>query len=235
MKAFPEDSIFRGHFARFLYEKASETKEIEINDRLFDDAQDNLNQAFDLTPNDSDLHHMQGMLYRRRIGALARQFYRDRKEDPDSVDAQEIEDCLVEWTNSAYVAFEKSIQLSPASPYGYAAESQLFKEAITLGQKLLDSNDFLFCETNSIYSDYTEKLGNILDLFEQICYTFRNEGLSQIMNSLPIYESVRLFHQNLVGQTKESIQRYRTRFRSESGEKKLLYGSLLVKSIISLG
>ena len=232
VKAFPEDSIFRGHFARFLYEKASETKEIEINDRLFNDAQDNLNQAFDLAPNDSDLHHMQGMLYRRKISALARQFYRDKKEDPDSVNVQEIEDCLVEWTDSAYVAFEKSIQLSPASPYGYAAESQLFKEAITLGQKLLDCNDFLFCETNSIYSDYTEKLGNILDLFEQICYTFKNEGLSQIMNSLPIYESVRLFHQNIVGQNKESIQRYRTRFRSESGEKKLLYGSLLVKSII---
>ena len=232
VNAFPEDAIFRGHFARFLYEKASETKEIEINDRLFSDAQDNLNQAFDLAPNDSDLHHMQGMLYRRKISALARQFYRDKKEDPDSVDAQEIEDCLVEWTDLAYVAFEKSIQLSPASPYGYAAESQLFKEAITLGQKLLDSNDFLFCETNSIYSDYTEKLGNILDLFEQICYTFKNEGLSQIMNSLPIYESVRLFHQNIVGQNKESIQRYRTRFRSESGEKKLLYGSLLVKSII---
>lgn len=232
VKAFPEDSIFRGHFARFLYEKASMTKEIEINDRLFADAQDNLNQAFDLTPNDSDLHHMQGMLYRRRINALARQFNRDMNEDPDSVDVREIEDCLVEWTDSAYDAFEKSVQLSPASPYGYAAESQLFKEAIMLGQKLLGSNNYLFCETNPIYSDYTEKLGNILDLFEQICYTFKNDGLTQIMNSLPIYESVRLFHQNIVGQNQESIQRYRTRFSSESGEKKLLYGSLLVKSII---
>jgi len=232
VKAFPEDSIFRGHFARFLYEKTSITKEIEINDRLFADAQDNLNQAFDLTPNDSDLHHMQGMLYRRRINALARQFNRDMNEDPDCVDIREIEDCLVEWTDSAYDAFEKSIQLSPASPYGYAAESQLFKETIMLGQKLLDCNDYLFCETNPIYSDYTEKLGNILDLFEQICYTFKNDGLTQIMNSLPIYESVRLFHQNLVGQNRESIQRYRTRYSSESGEKKLLYGSLLVKSII---
>lgn len=232
VNAFPEDSIFRGHFARFLYEKASITKEIEINDRLFADAQDNLNQAFDLTPNDSDLHHMQGMLFRRRIHALSRQFNRDMNEDPDSVNIRDIEDCLVEWTDSAYNSFEKSIQLSPASPYGYAAESQLFKEAILLGQKLLRANDYLFCETNPIYSDYTEKLGNILDLFEQICYTFKNDGLTQIMNSLPIYESVRLFHKNLVGQNRESIQRYRSRFSSESGEKKLLYGSLLVKSII---
>lgn len=232
VKSFPEDPIFRGHFARFLYEKASETKEIEVHDRLFADAQDNLNQAFDMDPNNSDLHHMQGMLFRRRINALSRQFNRDIKEDPDSVDIQEIEDCLVEWTDSAYDAFEKSIQLSPASPYGYATESQLFKEAIMMGQKLHGSNDYLFCETNPIYADYTEKLGNILDLFEQICYAFKNDGLAQIMNSTPIYESVRLFHQNLIGQNKESIQRYRTRFRSESGEKKLLYGNLLVKSII---
>lgn len=232
VNAFPEDAVFRGHFARFLYEKASMTKEIEINDRLFADAQDNLNQAFDLNPNDSDLHHMQGMLYRRQIGALSRQFIRDMNEDPDNVDKREVEDCLVEWTGSAYDAFERSIQLSPASPYGYAAESQLFKEAIMLGQKILGCNDYQFCEINSTYADFTEKLGNVLDLFEQICYTFRNDGLTQIMNSLPIYESVRLFHQNLVGQNKESIQRYRTRFGSETGEKKLLYGSLLVKSII---
>jgi hypothetical protein len=199
---------------------------------LFADAQDNLYQAFDLNPNDSDLHHMQGMLYRRRINALAKQFNRDINEDPDNVDLREIEDCLVEWTDSAFDAFEKSIQLSPASPYGYAAESQLLKETIMLGQKILGSNDYLFCETNPIYSDYTEKLGNVLDLFEQVCYTFKNDGLSQIMYSLPIYESVRLFHQNLVGQNPESIQRYRAKYSSETGEKKLLYGSLLVKSII---
>lgn len=232
VKAFPEDAVFRGHFARFLYEKASMTKEIEINDRLFADAQDNLSQAFDLNPNDSDLHHMQGMLYRRKISALSRQFIRDMNEEPDNIDKREVEDCLIEWTDSAFNAFERSIQLSPASPYGYAAESQLFKEAIVLGQKILGANDYLFCETNSTYSDYTEKLGNVLDLFEQICYTFKNDGLTQIMNSLPIYESVRLFHQNLVGQNQESIQRYRTKYSSEAGEKKLLYGSLLVKSII---
>lgn len=232
VNAFPEDAVFRGHFARFLYEKASMTKGIEINDRLFADAQDNLTQAFDLNPNDSDLHHMQGMLFRRKISALSRQFIRDMNEEPDNVDKQEVEDCLIEWTDSAYDAFERSIQLSPASPYGYAAECQLFKEAIMLGQKILGCNDYLFCETNSTYSDFTEKLGNVLDLFEQICYTFKNDGLTQIMNSLPIYESVRLFHQNLIGQNQESIQHYRSKFGSETGEKKLLYGSLLVKSII---
>ena len=230
--AFPEDAIFRGHFARFLYEKASMLKGIEIDDRLFSDAQDNLNMAFDLNSNDADLFHMQGMLLRRKISALSKSFTRDMLTNPEDVSLQDAEDCLHEWTQDAYEAFEQSIQISPASPYGYAAESQLFKESITLGQKIIGCNDYSFCKTNSIYSDYAEKLGNVLDLFEQICYAFKNEGLSQIMNSYPIYESVRAFHQNIVGLNAESIQRYRTMYNSATKENKSLYGNLLVKSIV---
>ena len=230
--AFPEDAIFRGHFARFLYEKASMLKGIEIDDRLFSDAQDNLNMAFDLNSNDADLFHMQGMLLRRKISALSKSFTRDMLTNPEDVNLQDAEDCLHEWTQDAYEAFEQSIQISPASPYGYAAESQLFKESITLGQKIIGCNDYSFCETNSRYSDYAEKLGNVLDLFEQICYAFKNEGLSQIMNSYPIYESVRAFHQNIVGLNAESIQRYRTMYNSATKENKSLYGNLLVKSIV---
>ena len=44
---------------------------------------------------------------------------------------------LEDWTQEAYQAFEQSISLSPASPYGYAAECQLFKESICLGKELL--------------------------------------------------------------------------------------------------
>ena len=230
--AFPEDAIFRGHYARFLYEKASMLKGIQIDDRLFSDAQENLNLAFEINSDDADLHHMQGMLLRRKLSALSKSFSRDIQQNPDEVNIQEIEDCLHEWTQEAYEAFERSIKLSPASPYGYAAESQLFKESISFGQKILGCDDYSFCETNYIYSDYTEKLGNVLDLFEQICYAFKNDGLTQIMSSYPIYESVRLFHQNIVGLNAESIQRYRAMYNNASKDKKSLYGNLLVKSIV---
>lgn len=230
--AFPNDSVFRGHFARFLYEKTTLIKGITTDDRLFDDAQMHLSLAFDLNPDDADLHHMQGMLLRRKIAALSRMYAHDIVVRPTDVNTQEIEDCLHEWTQTAYEAFERSIQLSPSSPFGYAAESQLFKESILLGKKLLDCKDYSFCETNSVYSDYTEKLGNVLDLFEQICYAFKNDGLSQIIPSHQIYETVRAFHQDIIGLNAESIQRYRTMYGSSSGEKKLLYGSLLVKSIV---
>ena len=150
----------------------------------------------------------------------------------EEIDINEIRDCLEDWVQQAYEAFERSIQLSPASPYGYAAESQLFKEAIEFGQKLLQATDYSFCETDYVFSEYTEKLGAILDLFEQICYAFKNEGLTQIMNSYNIYENVRAYHENLVGRNSESIDKYRKLYGSASDEKKLFYGNLLLKSIV---
>lgn len=233
VEAFPEDAVFRGHFARFLYEKANMSKFITVDDRLFIDAQDQLNQAFDINPDDSDLYHMQGMLLRRRINALTKMFYRDlQTKGVEEVDIRGIRDCLENWVQQAYEAFEKSIQLSPASPYGYAAESQLFKEAIEFGKKLLQSADYSFCETDFVFSDYTEKLGVVLDLFEQICYAFKNDGLSQIVDSYRIYENVRAYHENLVGRDKESIHKYRNMYNNASGEKKLFYGNMLLKSIV---
>lgn len=233
VEAFPEDAVFRGHFARFLYEKANMSKFITVDDRLFVDAQDQLHKAFDINPNDTDLYHMQGMLFRRRINALAKMFQRDiQTKEFEEIDINEIRDCLEDWVQQAYEAFEKSIQLSPASPYGYAAESQLFKEAIEFGQKLLQATDYSFCETDYVFSEYTEKLGVVLDLFEQICYAFKNEGLTQIMNSYYIYENVRAYHENLVGRNSESIDKYRKLYGSASDEKKLFYGNLLLKSIV---
>lgn len=231
--SFPEDPVFRGHFARFLYEKATMSKMITIDDRLFIDAQDQLNQAFDINPEDADLHHMQGMLLRRRINALSKMLIHDlQTKELEDIDIRGIRDCLEEWVQKAYEAFERSIDLSPASPYGYAAESQLFREAIELGQKLLGAKDYSFCETDYVFSDYTEKLGNVLDLFEQVCYAFKNDGLHQILDSYYIYESVRAYHENLVGRNKEAIEKYRKMYNGATDEKKLFYGNLLVKSIV---
>lgn len=232
VEAFPDNAVFQGHFARFLYEKAAAINDIEIDDRLFIDAQERLDIAFGLNPEDADLYHMQGMLLRRRIAALQRTFVREMAKDSDGVDISEYEGTLEDWVESARIAFEKSISLSPASPYGYAAECQLFKEAIIFGSKLLQDNTYDFCETSPVYAEYTDRLGEALDLFEQICYTFKDEGLTQIMNSYPIYERVRLFHADIVGKDKEVISRYRNMYSNSNGDKKMLYGSLLVKSII---
>lgn len=233
VEAFPNDSVLRGHYARFLYEKAVVSKGITVDDRLFQKAQENLDIAFDLDSNDSDLHHMQGMLLRRQIAVLHKMFNSEKQgKSIDEIDTKEIQDCLDDWTLKAADAFQESIDLSPASPYGYAAKSQLYKEAIEFGKNLLQCKDYSFCETDPTYSEYAEQLGVVLDLFEQICYAFKDEGLAQILDSYKIYEKVRAFHQTIVGNNEESIQRYRAGYGRAVGEKKLLYASLLVKSIV---
>lgn len=233
VEAFPNDSVLRGHYARFLYEKAMASKGITIDDRLFQEAQKHLDVAFELDEDDPNTHHMQGVLLRRKIAVLRKMFNSEKQgKSIDEIDTKEIQDCLDDWTLEAAEAFEKSISLSPASPYGYAAESQLYKEAIEFGKNLLHCKDYSFCETDSMYSVYAEKLGTVLDLFEQICYAFKDEGLAQIFNSYTIYENVRAFHQTIVGNNEESIQKYRACYGKAVGEKKLLYASLLVKSIV---
>lgn len=229
VKAFPEDAVFRGHYARFLYEKASMLKGITIEDRLFSEAQEQLQIAFGLNRDDSDLHHMQGMLLRRKLKTL---FNSVKNSTIEEINKNEIQDCIEKWMQDAVNAFERSIELSPASPYGYAAQSQLYMDSIKFGKWLLGKEDYTFCETSPIYSEYSEKLGDVLDMFEQICYAFKNEGLSQIMNSYPIYEKVRAFHQSIIGQNAESINRYRTLYGRATGERRLLYGNMLVKSIV---
>ncbi|MBS5612657.1 MAG: hypothetical protein KHX29_00970, partial [Prevotella buccalis] len=94
VEAFPEDAVFRGHFARFLYEKANMINSITVDDRLFIDAQDQLHQAFDINPNDTDLYHMQGMLLRRRINALTKMFNRElQTKEFEEIDIRGIRDC----------------------------------------------------------------------------------------------------------------------------------------------
>lgn len=235
--AFPNDAIFRGHYARLLYEKAykftKDGEEITIDDRLFSEAQQNLNIALGLNPDDADLYHMHGMLLRRKIATLEKMYDREFASNPDNIDIPFYEDCLHKWTQEGSEAFEQSISLSPASPYGYADESLLYSASIRLGQKLLQCKDYTFCETNFIYAEYTEKLGNILDDFEDVCYAFLAEELSQITPAHQIYESVRNFHQNIIGNSRVSIEHYRSKYQNISTEKKLFYGNLLVQSILN--
>ncbi len=233
VEAFPNDAIFRGHFARFLYEKATMNKSISIDDRLFEDAQNQLDQAFDITQDDADLYHMQGMLLRRKITALSSFFKKEKKKkNIEEIDVNEIRTTLEDMVQEACVAFETSIELNHASPYGYAAECQLFKEAIELGQMLLGANDYSFCMTDYIFSKYTEDLGVKLDEFEQICYAFQDEGLTQIVNAFRIYWTIRAYHENLVGRNQESIDKYRRMYNGAQDDKKIFFGNLLLKSIV---
>lgn len=231
VETYPDDAVFHGHFARYLYEKASApTSNVSANDKLFYDAQEQLDIAFDINPNDADISHMQGMLIRRQMSSLRKEY--DRKEDKDEEYINEIDTTVNDWVQEAIVAFDRSIEYDPASPYGYAASCQLLREAIEFGKVLKGSNDYSFCEEDSRFTEYVDQLGDRLDQFEQVCYSFKENALAQITPSLKIYNDVRLFHRDLIGCAASSVSKYREMYSRSTGEMKSIYGDFLVKSIL---
>lgn len=231
VETYPDDSIFHGHYARFLYERASSpSSNVKYNDKLFLDAQEQLDVAFNLNPNDADLWHMQGMLIRRQLFSLKKEFEQEQNKSEEYVEG--IQDTLIEWVNEALEAFDKSIEYDPSSPYGFAASCQLLKEAIDFGRLIHGNGDYSFCEGDSKYTEYVDDLGERLDQFEQICHTFKENALSQITPSLKIYNDIRLFHRDLIGVGTSSINKYRVLYNSSSGEARGIYGDFLVKSIL---
>ena len=231
VEAYPGDAIFRGHYARFLYEKASApSNNVLADDKLFLDAQEQLNKAFEISPNDADLFHMQGMLIRRQLSALRKEF--ERKEDQDIDYIEEIHSTMTDWVNEALEAFDSSIEFDPSSPYGYAASCQLLREAIDFGRVILQSDDYSFCEKEPQFTEYVDELGYRLDQFEQVCYSFKENALAQITPSLKIYNDVRLFHRDLIGCGGGSITKYRDLYSKSTGEMRGIYGDFLVKSIL---
>lgn len=231
VEAYPNDAIFHGHYARYLYENASASIDyVHSDDKLFLDAQEQLDIAFELNPYDADLFHMQGMLLRRQLKSLRREFERQDDKDADYVD--DINDLLKDWVQDAINAFDKSIEYDPSSPYGYAASCQLLKEAVEFGKILKGSNDYAFCELDTQYTEYVYLLGDKLDQFEPICHTFKENALSQINPSLRIYENVRMFHRDLIGCASGSVSKYRDLYNKSTGELRKMWGDFLVKSIL---
>lgn len=228
---YPGDAIFHGHYARFLYEKASSpSNSVLANDKLFLDAQEQLDIAFGINPYDANLWHMQGMLIRRRLFALKKEFSGKKDKSIDYIEDTHSE--MTDWVKEALEAFDKSIEFEPSSPYGYAASCQLLREAIEFGKTLLRKDDFLFCEKEPQYSEYVDELGYRLDQFEQVCYSFKENALAQITPSLKIYDDVRVFHRDRIGCSSSSIIRYRDLYSKATGEMKGFYGDFLVKSIL---
>ena len=225
--AFPNDSVFRGHYARFLYEKATGS-DVTSDDRLYKDSQEQLDVAFDLNENDSDLYHMQGMLLRRRLASL-----RKEVEKQDEIDTSLCLETLEDWVIQALDAFDESIKYDPSSPYGYAASCQLLKEAIDFGKVILGSKDYHFCESDDLFMEYATLLGEKLTQFEDITYAIKSSGLSQMGPTIKIYESCRAFHRNIIGSTRTSITRYRDFYsKSTNRDQKCLWGDFLVNAIL---
>lgn len=229
--AYPDDSVFRGHFARFLYEKAHDQK-VGSKDVLFLDAYNQLSIALEHSPKDADLLHMKGMFWRRKISALKRDF--EKEKDFTSTHVKETEETLFEWEKYAAFSFEESILQDPSSPYGFAAQGHLIKETIEFGKMLKQSSTFEFCQTEEQYIEYSIKLRELLNQFWAV---LQNNTSYRIEQSKSIYQDLRLFLCRIVQYDETSISNYLKKYRNSYQDEiqRSLYGNLYMTAVLNRG
>ncbi|MEO0776236.1 MAG: hypothetical protein AAF146_06720 [Bacteroidota bacterium] len=164
IKAYPDEAHFRGHYGRFLYEKAADELE-------FKKAEEQITLALELGEDDFNLWHIRGMCNRRRIEFLLR-------SNLDAYQAEELEDLeaiVRELTREVNAAFLKSRDINPYNLHSHTAQIQILIRVVEFGRRIRRQSkvSFLLDKRNSWYE---ERLEDIFDLMEEAQY---NIDLSQ--------------------------------------------------------
>lgn len=158
IKAYPDEAHFRGHFGRFLYEKANDEPE-------FEKAEEQINIALNLGENDYNLWHLKGMCNRRRIEYLLR----SNIEEYTKEEIDDFEIIIQELTNEANEAFLKSRELNPYNLYSHTAQIQTLIRVIEFGRRISrQSKEAFIVDKNNIW--YEEQLDVIFNLLDQAQY-----------------------------------------------------------------
>lgn len=226
--SFSNDSILLGHYGRYLYEQAYK-KNVGFSDGLYEKSKTLIEAAIDLNPFVDDNYHMLGMHYLRRIQTTKKQV--SKYKNNSDFDIYSFEDTLLSWIKVATESFQKSIELNPASPYGYTSICQLYMESLKLAKLLKGSDDYSFCDDGIIYEEIIDNLGTCLNQLGNICNSY-DEEQSYMIQTIRTYNQIRAFHRQLLGNAKESVEHYRKLYKNGGTFNKLFYGKQLVTSIL---
>lgn len=147
--AFPDESHFWGHLARFCYEKANTPKE-------FEEAMYYVNRALELG-GDTDfvILHVSGMCRRRII-----EYHSRTNSNTFSFDN------LRELTMEAREAFAMSRDMEKDNAHAYISDIQLMAEVIEYGKKQSEYTkykSFLFDPDNEWYLDLYEEMMHLVE------------------------------------------------------------------------
>lgn len=143
---FPAEAHFHAHLGRFC----------GLNGRYVE-AMNAIDQALELSPNDSVLHHMRGMTLRYQI----------REKMDKSVPLVEV----VAMARDAQEAFIKSRELSPDNEHGYVSEVQLLVRVLDYAARQAKAD-----ATALVYSSAADPfLREAMDAAEDLMYQLREK------------------------------------------------------------
>ena len=172
---------------------------------------------------------MLGMLNLRKIQTLKKHINKLIKSN--EIDYYSLEDLLQKWLLSAKSSFETSIEINPASPYGFTAQCQLFSECLKTARILKKSKNYSFCDKESLYMDVLDMLGTSLNQLGNICRSY-DENQDYMTRSIRIYNQLRAFHRQVLGDPFEAVNHYRKLYENGSEDNKLFYGKQFITSLL---
>lgn len=155
VNSFPNESHYWAHYGRLL----------SYDSRDFNEALRAVDKAISLSPRDSSLHHMRGMVFRNEIRSVidARSHFIE--------DAEARERRILELVDFARTAFEKAIELDDSSEYGHIALAQMCIMVIEFGfsvSRAKTYSDFLARPSAGAYRALLERAEGALDAVMEI-------------------------------------------------------------------
>ncbi len=153
--AFPTESHFLGHLARFLYEKAEEESE-------FFEAEKYIVRALDCQDGETDynLQHLGGMCKRRQLEFLKRNYVKGQ-----TISFSESE--IINLSDEANTYFNSSRAINPFNIHAYVAQIQTLILAIDFGRELSGIEKKENFITNPKYSWYLEQYYSVKKLIDE--------------------------------------------------------------------
>lgn len=144
VESFPEEVHFKGHFGRFLYETSTDQKD-------FEEAYNQIEQAINKGESDYNLWHLKGMCNRRLVEFLIRNFEKEHYSDEEII---EYEEFIKGLTLEAREDFKKSRILNSRNLHAYTAEIQLLLRVVEFGKSISNTEskiEFLTEKQNQWY------------------------------------------------------------------------------------
>lgn len=227
---YPDDTVFLGHYGRYLFEKAHRQK-ASCDDDLYKYAENLINDALNINPSSDDIYHMRGMLYYRRIQSLRSEI--EKKSEIDKVSRYDLDDKLREWVDLSVDSFTRSIELNPASPYGYTGLCNLYWECIETGKTIRKSDDYEFCDKEELYMKYMENFSDAISVLANICQAYDDNDKQSYMNeAIKICNRAQDHYQMVSGNLKGAVERYGKLYTRTNDKNKVYYGKRLIDAII---
>jgi hypothetical protein len=227
VEAYPNEGHYRGHYARFLFEKANSPEEYDL-------AEEETNIALGINDRDTTLWNVKGMCSKRRIEFLLR-------SNIDEYNEQEIDDLeliIKDLTKEAIHSFEQSRLYNSFNFHSHTAQIRTQTMVIQFGIKIsnITIENFLLETTDNTFW-YKEQFDSALTLLEEAKYSI--ELSKDLDNSKDINKSKQMISScegsvfELLGNFSKAIDRFKNLSNSSNRTMRPYFRKMYIYATLS--